>query len=165
VIPSYGYRIVEKDKPGSLKVDELKKIGIMPGPVYKLLKDGQTITLEDGRKINGEEYLGPKKPGRVITILGDTRPCANGVELAKNADLLIHEATLEKGMEEAAHAFYHSTTLQAAQTALNAGVKKLCMTHISSRFEKHDWPELESQAREIFPNTVIAEDFMTIEIK
>jgi ribonuclease Z len=164
-IPSYGYRIVEKDKPGSLMADELKKIGVKPGPVFKQLKTGATIQLEDGTIINGADFLGPAKKGRIVTILGDTRPTQVSVTLARNADLLIHEATFDKDAEDIAHQYFHSTTHQAAQIAVKANVKKLCITHISSRFEKGDLPSLEKQAQEIFPNTVIAEDFKKIEVK
>ncbi|AWI12782.1 MAG: ribonuclease Z [Caldibacillus thermoamylovorans] len=164
-IPSYGYRIVEKDKPGSLMADELKKIGVKPGPIFKQLKTGATIQLEDGTIINGADFLGPAKKGRVVTILGDTRPTQVSVALARNADLLIHEATFDKDAEDIAHQYFHSTTHQAARIAVQANVKKLCITHISSRFEKGDLPFLEKQAQEIFPNTIIAEDFKKIEVK
>ncbi len=164
-IPSYGYRVVEKDKPGVLLVDKLKEIGVTPGPHYQLLKNGETIELEDGRLINGKDFLGPDKKGRVITILGDTRPCDHAVELAKDADILVHEATLDKEMEEAAYEFFHSTTHQAAQTAVKAQVKQLVITHISSRYEKQDWVRLEQETKEIFPNTVIAEDLKKIIVK
>lgn len=164
-LPSYGYRVHEKDKRGALLVDQLKELGIKPGPLFKSIKDGEVVTLEDGRVINGADYQGPKKEGRIVTILGDTRPCENGVLLAKDADLLIHEATFNKDAESMAHEFYHSTTHQAAEIAKNAGVKQLCITHISSRFEKKDWPELEKEAQEIFPSTVIAEDFKKLELK
>ncbi|MED1672621.1 ribonuclease Z [Pallidibacillus thermolactis] len=164
-IPSYGYRIVEKDKPGMLLVDKLKDIGVPPGPQYQLLKNGETIELEDGRRINGKEFLGPDKKGRVVAILGDSRPCENAVELAKEADLLIHEATLDKSLEKTAHEFFHSTTHQAAQIAKKAQVKKLIITHISSRYEKQEWVRLEQEAKEIFSNTIIAEDFKKVTIK
>jgi ribonuclease Z len=164
-IPSYGYRIVEKDKPGMLLVDKLKDIGVPPGPQYQLLKNGETIELEDGRRINGKEFLGPDKKGRVVAILGDSRPCENAVELAKEADLLIHEATLDKSLEKTAHEFFHSTTHQAAQIAKKAQVKKLIITHISSRYERQEWVRLEQEAKEIFSNTIIAEDFKKVTIK
>ncbi len=164
-IPSFGYRIMEKDKPGPLLVDELKKLGVKPGPVYKLLKAGETVQLDDGRVICGKDFLGQDKKGRVVTILGDTRPTPAGVELAQNADLLIHEATFDKDSADIAREYYHSTTRQAAEVALKANAKKLVITHISSRFEKCQWPDLENEAKEIFPDTVIAEDFKKIIVK
>ena len=59
-IPAYGYRIVEKDVPGALKAEDLK-IGVKPGPLYQKLKNGETVTLEDGRMIDGTDYLEPLK--------------------------------------------------------------------------------------------------------
>ncbi|WP_062356065.1 ribonuclease Z [Bacillus kwashiorkori] len=159
---SYGFRLVEKDKLGPLLVDKLKIAGIKPGPIYKQIKNGETLQLADGTIINGNDFIGPSKNGRIVTILGDTRYCETSVQLAENADLLIHEATFRKEMEEIAFEYFHSTTVQAATVAKSAGAKKLCITHISSRYEKSDWPLIEKEAKEIFPNTIIAEDFKKI---
>jgi len=164
-ILSYGYRIEEKDKPGPLLVDRLLEMGVKPGPHFRLLKEGKTVELSDGTIINGHDFLGPAKKGRVLTILGDTRPTENSVLLAQNADLLIHEATFNKDAEEMAFEYFHSTTVQAGMIAKEANVSKLCITHISSRFERHEWQELEKEAQEVFPNTVIAYDFLNIEVK
>lgn len=163
-VPSYGFRIIEKDKPGTLQVEKLKALGVPPGPIYKRIKDGETVTLEDGRVIHGKDFLGPDKKGRIVTILGDTRFCEKSIALAKNADLLIHEATFDAASQDMAFEYYHSTTKDAALVAKRAGVKKLCMTHISSRFEKKDWPLLVKEAREIFPHTEIARDFKKISL-
>lgn len=161
---SYGYRIVEKDQPGTLLVDKLKAEGIMPGPIYQRIKTEKTIELDDGRIINCSEFIGPPKKGRIIAILGDTRPCENSVELAENADLLVHEATFDKNAENLAYDYFHSTTYQAAMIAKKANAKALCITHISSRYEKKDAEILVKEAKEIFPNTTIAEDFKKIAI-
>ena len=161
-IPSYGYRIVEKDRPGPLLVDKLKEMGIRPGPVYKKLKEGETVELEDGRTIDGKQFTGPGIKGRIVAILGDTRICQAAKDLSANADLLIHEATFAEGEEELARKYYHSTTVQAARTALEAKAKKLLLTHISSRYERDVWPKLEEEARKIFPNSEIAVDFKKV---
>ncbi|WP_066060751.1 ribonuclease Z [Neobacillus soli] len=163
-IPSYGYRIVEKDRPGTLLADKLKEAGVQPGPIFKKIKNGETVTLEDGRVIEPGEFLGPVQKGRIVTILGDTRFCENARMLAKNADYLVHEATFSKGEEKLAFDYFHSTTHQAADIALRAGSKQLCLTHISSRYDRNDWRELVEEAKEIFPNTEIAEDFKEINI-
>lgn len=163
-IPSYGYRIIEKDKPGMLLADKLIEAGIKPGPIYKRIKNGETIQLEDGRKLDSNEFLGRSKKGRIIAILGDTRYCENAVNLAENADLLIHEATFSKGEEQLAFEYFHSTTQQAAEIARKAKVKQLYMTHISARYDRGAWGDLVNEAREIFPNTEISEDFKTIPI-
>lgn len=163
-IPSFGYRIVEKDRPGTLLADKLAAAGVKPGPVYRKIKNGEEVTLEDGRVISSAEFVGSPQKGRVVTILGDTRTCDNAGLLAEDADLLVHEATFSGKENGLAREYYHSTTLQAAETALKARVKKLCLTHISSRYDRSDWKLLQEEAATLFPNSVISEDFMEISI-
>lgn len=163
-IESWGYRITEKDKPGALDADRLRNEGIRPGPVYALLKKGGTVVLEDGRVVSGKDYLGPDKKGKVVTILGDTRPCAAAVRLARDADLLVHEATFNQESAKMAHNYFHSTTLQAAKTARDAGAKLLLLTHISSRYGKEEWPLLEREAKNVFRNSAIAHDLMEVPV-
>jgi ribonuclease Z len=163
-IPSYGYRIVEKDRPGTLLADKLVEAGVQPGPIFRKIKGGETVTLEDGTVIVPSDFLGPAQKGRIVTILGDSRYCENAISLAWDADLLIHEATFSKGEEKLAFDYFHSTTHQAAEVANLAGSKQLCLTHISSRYDRQAWQELVTEAREVFANTDIAEDFKEINI-
>jgi len=158
-IDSYGYRVVEKDRPGELLVHKLKELGVKPGPIYKDIKAGNDVVLEDGTKIVAEKFVGQKKKGKVVTILGDTRFCQAAIDLAKDSDLLVHEATFAKGEEQLAKEYYHSTTSQAATIALKANVKKLLVTHISSRYDLKESENLISQLKEIFLNSDIASDF------
>jgi ribonuclease Z len=158
-IISYGYRVIEKDRPGSLLVEKLKEANIPPGPLYKKIKAGEDIVLEDGTRLHSSQFRGEDIKGRIVTILGDTRLCDNAYTLALQADLLIHEATFAKDEEQLAHDYFHSTTRQAAMVAKEAGVKQLCLTHISSRYDKKASQLLVEEAREVFPTTVIAEDF------
>lgn len=163
-IDSYGYRVVEKDRPGVLQVDKLAEAGIKPGPIYKQIKNGESVTLEDGTVVDGKMFTGPDIKGRVVTILGDTRFCKASKKLAESADLLIHEATFAAGEEGLAHEYFHSTTTQAAQVAKEAKAKKLCLTHISSRYDRADWDMLVAEAKGIFPTTDISQDFKEIVI-
>lgn len=164
-IPSYGFRIIEKDLAGSLLVDKLKQDGVEPGPLYKQLKQGETVVLEDGRRIEGGQYIGHPIPGRIVTILGDTRFTEANVSLAKDADVLVHEATFSGQDEELAHDYYHSSTTQAATVALKANVKKLVLTHISSRYQKEDLIKLRDEASEIFTNVDVAHDFYSYKVE
>ena len=142
-VQSYGFRITEKDSPGSLDAARLGAEGIPPGPIYQRLKNGETIVLDDGRTVNGNDYLGPDQVGRVITILGDTRPCENAIKLAKDADLLVHEATFSAENEEMAYDYYHSTHCPSGNfPPVEAQARILCITHISSRYGKDQWLEL-----------------------
>lgn len=115
---------MEKDKPGSLDLKRMAEYGLKPGPIYGRLKRGESIDLEDGRVLTPADVLGAPKKGRVVTILGDTRPCANVLPLAEQADLLVHEATFLHELHETAHNYHHSTALQAAEAARDAGAKE-----------------------------------------
>lgn len=164
-IPSYGYRITEKDKPGVLLVDKLKEMGIMPGPLYKKIKNGETVVLEDGRVIDGKEFVGPSKKGKVVAILGDTRPCQAAVDLANDADMLVHEGTFSAESAEMAYEYFHSTTAQAAEIAKKANAKALCLNHVSSRYPVEEWDHLQKEAESIFQPTVLVHDFMEVKIE
>lgn len=157
-IDSYGYRITEHERPGKLDSAKLRELGVPNGPLYGQLKGGRDVTLEDGRRICAADVVGPPIKGRILTILGDTRPCANAVELAEDADVLVHEATFAAGQEEKAFDYGHSTTVQAAEAANRARAKKLIMTHFSSRFRLEDMPELEREAQGVFPESTAAYD-------
>ncbi|MDP4171848.1 MAG: ribonuclease Z [Bacillota bacterium] len=163
-IPSFGYRIVEKNKPGTLLADKLLEAGVPPGPLYKKIKNGETVTLDNGKTIDPSEFVGPAQKGRIVTILGDTRYCENAVLLAKEADLLVHEATFSKEDAKLAYDYFHSTTHHAAEIATRANVTQLCLTHISSRYDRQASQELVKEACEVFANTIMAEDFKEIHI-
>jgi ribonuclease Z len=163
-VPSYGFRIEEKAKPGELLVDKLKAIGIEPGPIYQQIKQYETTTLQDGRIISRKEFLGPDKLGRTLVILGDTRSTDKNKDFIKNADLLVHEATFDKDKEELAHEYFHSTTVQAASLAKAGNAKQLVLTHISSRYQHQETQILLKEARQVFENTEIAKDFYQVSI-
>ncbi|MBY8913566.1 ribonuclease Z [Bacillus sp. YC2] len=162
-VEAFGYRVQEKDLPGALKADKLKEMNIPPGPVYQDIKKGETVTLDDGRVINGKDFLEPPKKGRIVAFSGDTRVSEHVTELARNADVLIHEATFAKEDAKLAHDYYHSTTEQAAQTAKEAGTKKLILTHISARYQgEAPLERLQNEAKAVFENSTVASDFMEV---
>ncbi|MCX8586710.1 MULTISPECIES: ribonuclease Z [unclassified Gilliamella] len=163
-VPCFGYRIIEKDLPASLDIDKLKKDNIHIGSFYRDLKEGRTVTLEDGRIIHGKDYLETIRKGKKIAILGDTIPCQASIDLAQDVDLLIHEATQEQALEEKALERGHSTTVHAATIAKQADARRLIITHISPRYSLNDKTKLVSEARNIFASTEIATDFATFEV-
>ncbi|KYD02225.1 ribonuclease Z [Bacillus atrophaeus] len=164
-VPAFGYRVQEKDMPGALKADLLKEMKIPPGPIYQKIKQGEEVTLEDGRVIKGRDFLDETKKGRVVAFSGDTRMCSNVKELAADADVLVHEATFAKGDDKLAHDYFHSTTEQAAKTAKEAGAKKLILTHISARYQgEASLQMLLTEAEDIFPNSMTAFDFLEIDV-
>ncbi|ENI8380302.1 ribonuclease Z [Listeria monocytogenes] len=161
---SFGYRIVEKDKPGALNADKLIDDGVEPGPIFQKIKKGETVTLADGSVINGKDYIDEPQKGKIISVFGDTKATASELELALNADVLVHEATFEGDKEKLAGEYMHSTTLQAASLAKKANVKKLILTHISSRYDRDASKELLIEAQSVFENTEIAYDLAVFPI-
>ena len=164
-VECYGYRIEQHDKPGTLDAARLISDGIPPGPLFQQLKQGISITLGDGRIIDGRRYLGPATPGKKLAIFGDTAPCAAALELARGVDLMVHETTLEQAMAEKANSRGHSSSQQAAALARDAGVGTLIATHFSSRYDLAGCQRLLSECREIFPATILAEDFMVYNLQ
>ncbi|WP_220750904.1 ribonuclease Z [Apilactobacillus xinyiensis] len=163
-IECFGYRVVESDHPGELLVDKLMADNVPSGPIYGKLKDGLTVELEDGRVINGKDYLGSAQKGRIVAVFGDTRANDNSYKLAKNADALVHESTFSKDEAKLARNYYHSTCVQAAQLAQKAEVGKLLLTHISARYTGNMAKRLENQARKVFNNTKVVKDFDVVDI-
>lgn len=164
-IDSYGFRIMEKDLPGPLLVQELKEIGVKPGPDFARIKRGENIQLSDGRELQAENFVGEPQKGRIITIIGDTKPCDAIDYLSKDADVLVHESTFSSSEGENAHTFFHSTTEDAANVAKKNNVRQLIITHISSRYQGKDSQVLLEEVRTIFPNSSIAEDFKQFTIE
>ncbi|MFB7140443.1 ribonuclease Z [Gottfriedia sp. NPDC056225] len=164
-IQSFGYQVIEKDLPGELNVEELKKIDVKPGPVYKFLKEGKTVTLEDGRVLNGKDFIGTSKKGRKIAIAGDTRITNKSNLLARGMDLVVHESTFADDESTHAYDYYHTTSTQIANVAKSEEIQTLYLTHISARYQGDSSIKLLNEAREIFENTYIANDFDEYEIK
>ena len=166
-VPAYAYRVDQKPRAGRFDIEQARNLGIPPGPIYAELKAGRTITLEDGRIINGASLTGPERPGASIVYCTDTVFCEAAVELARGADLLIHESTFSHGEAELAIARQHSTSTMAAQTALEAGVKQLVLTHLSPRYmpgNPQSPDDLLAEARAIFAETIMAKDFLTLDV-
>ncbi|UEA31297.1 ribonuclease Z [Granulicatella elegans] len=158
-IPSYGFRITEADQIGELKADELKALGVPFGPIFGRLKRGEVVALEDGRVIDGKDFVSEDIKGRVVVICGDTRFTPKTITLAENANVLVHEATYEADKEKTARQHFHSTSKQAATIALEASVQQLYLTHISARYLGHQVSQLEQEARQVFPQTKVVKDF------
>ncbi len=163
-IQCFGYRIEESDFQGELQVDKLKELNVPAGPIYKKIKNGEVVELSDGRVIDGKDFIGESRKGRIVTILGDTRVHPNCLELAKNADVLVHESTFNHEESKMARSYYHSTSTQAAQIAKEAKIDMLLLTHISARYLGKAVSDLEKEAQGVFLNSKVVRDFDIIEI-
>ena len=167
-LPAFGYRVNEKDKPGQFNLEKAKKLNIPEGPIYARLHSGQRVKLEDGRILNGNDFCGKPRKGESFVYCTDTIFSKRAVELSKNVDLLVHESTFSDKDEEMAFEKLHSTTIMAAKTALLSNAKKLVLTHISPRYTPKSLVkpiDLLNEAKQIFPNTFLAKDFLSIKIR
>jgi ribonuclease Z len=126
------------------------------------LQHGHKVKRPNGTIVKPEEVAGQPRAGRKIVYTGDTRPFKGFTKFAADANLLIHDATLDDELTERAEEDGHSTPEQAATNAKKAKVKQLILTHISARYDDTD--ALLKHARRIFKNAQVAEDFMRIEI-
>ena len=165
VIPCFGYRIEQKPLQGELLIEKARELGVPKGPLLGKLKNGEDITLDDGRIVLSNEVTAPPKPGFIIAILGDTKYCNSAKSLSENADVVVHEATFDHQTENLAASYGHSTNVDAANIALEANAKYLILNHISSRFLSHDIEILLNTARKIFSQSFIANDFSHYEWK
>lgn len=158
-IETFGFRFVEKDRR-KMDMEKLRKLGVKEGPLVGKLQQGKEITVKS-KKIKPDD-VSAIVPGKVFVYLADTGLCANAQKLAKDADLLVVEATFSKEMEERASQYKHLTASQAGQLANMANVKKLAITHFSQRYKSLE--DIEQEAKDIFPDVVLAFDFMKIKL-
>ncbi|KAI1240290.1 Zinc phosphodiesterase ELAC protein 1, partial [Lamprotornis superbus] len=183
-VPSFGFVLEEKPRPGKLNVQKLKDLdvlapdppGVQPGPLYGKLKSGAAIVLENGATVFPGDVLEAPIPGRKICVLGDCSgalgPAAE--RLCRDADVLVHEATLADGQRDKARQHGHSTPGTAAELAKRCRARRLVLTHFSQRYRPAGQPgdgdthvtELQRQAEAVLggQEVTLAEDFMTIEI-
>ncbi len=155
-LPGVGYAFAEDDRPGRFDPEEAARLGVKPGPDFGRLQAGETV---DG--VSPEQVIGEDRGGRRIVFSGDTRPCQEVLEHAREADVLIHEATFTDEELDRARETGHSTARQAAEIARDAGVKLLALTHLSTRYFPRD---IRDEARTTFAETVVPRDFDVIEV-
>jgi ribonuclease Z len=160
-VPATSYVLEEKDRPGRFDVERAEALGVPTGPMYSRLQEGEAVRLGD-RTVRPEDVLGPPRRGRKVVYTGDTMPHEALVEIAHHADVLIHDATSDAALEEKANRYGHSSSRQAAEVAKEAEVGLLVLTHLSPRYE--DATTLLEDAKKVFENVRVAEDFMEIEV-
>ncbi len=158
-----SYRVTFGASQGRFIPEKAKGLGIPEGPLWGLLKSANSVMLEGGKVVEPKDVLGEPVAGVSIVYTGDTRYCEKVIGLARGADLLIHEATFGSDLTERAYEEGHSTAEEAARVALEAGVKKLILTHISGRYS--DSTVLEEEARKVFQNVEVAKDLSVYELK
>ena len=152
-IDCWGFLFRERKNPRSLDPERVKSYEI-PASFYDALQKGSDYTTKKGTIIPNEEVTVPNTAGRSYAYCADTIYDERIAEKVKQVNVLYHEATYLKDLEERAAARFHSTTTQAASIALKAGVDRLLIGHFSSKYELLD--EFLSEASEVFPQTELA---------
>ena len=161
---SVGYALVEDDRKGRFDREAAEALGVPVGPAFSTLHAGEPVELEDGTVVTPEQVVGPPRPGRRVVYTGDTRPTDSVVDAAAGADLLIHDATFGEEHADRARETAHSTAREAGSVAARAGVSRLVLTHISSRYPG-DASALGEEAREVFDGAVeVSHDGLVVDV-
>ncbi|MCL2643185.1 MAG: ribonuclease Z [Candidatus Bathyarchaeota archaeon] len=161
-IESYSYVFEENPHPGEFFPEKALAHGLPKGELWAKLQRGETVTLSNGKIVNPEQVMGPNRAGRKIVYTGDTMPFEAFADFAKDADVIVHDCTFDDALTSKAEINGHSTASQAANQARAANAKKLVLTHISARYPYAEL--LLDQAKKVFENSVMAEDFLIIEL-
>ncbi|MCQ5377766.1 MAG: ribonuclease Z [Candidatus Methanomethylicia archaeon] len=162
-IPDMAFKVIFGRGVGKFDVRKAERLGVPEGPIRGELKSGREGTLADGRVIRPEMVLGKPSVERSLVYTGDTRPTQSVERFAAGTDLLVHEATFSEDLVERAIGVGHSTAIGAAEIAKRARAKRLILTHVSARYP--DARLLVDEARTVFPNADLAEDFASYELK
>jgi ribonuclease Z len=151
-----GYRFQEKDRPGKVDAQKAAEMGVTEDWQYKELKAGNDVELEDGTIVPSIDIVGHPRPGDSFAYVTDTKYCPNSVKLAKNTNILLHEATFSKEMAEKARETGHSTTAVAVRVANESKTKLLVITHFSARFT-NEYNLLKEAREDFFPTWIATE--------
>jgi len=158
---SLGY-VFEEFSHRPFMADVAEELNIPPGPWRKDLVQGKTITLQDGRVISPDMVLGEARRGTKLVVVGDVGKPFKLIDYLRDADAIVTEATYLTEEAEMAQQFGHSTAEQSALLAKAAGAKMLILNHVSRRYRDE---AILAEAQAVFPNTYLAADFDSFQIK
>jgi ribonuclease Z len=166
-LPSLGYVLEEDSRPGRFNREQAIALGVPPGPLFGRLQRGESIRIETGddtREILPGQVMGHPRPGRKIVYTGDTRAVHMHImEIAHDADILIHDATYDESESERGAEFFHATAAQAGEAAAVLNARTLALVHTSSRYP--DAQVHVSDAKKKFSGNIIApNDLDVVEI-
>jgi ribonuclease Z len=157
----FGFAFEEPSRRPFL-AERADKLGVPPGPLRRDLVAGRQVQLPDGRTVAPEDVLGQTRRGTKLVHVGDCARTDDLVDVCRQADGLVIEATYLDVEAELAAEFGHLTARQAASLAAEAGVGHLYLTHISRRYHEKD---VLREAAEVFPRVSVARDFDRFEVR
>jgi ribonuclease Z len=160
-VPTFGFLFREKSAERNILKEFIDKYRI---PVVRIpaLKKGEDFITSEGLVIRNEDITLPPKKPLSYAYCSDTRYFRKLSSYVKDVSLLYHEATFDKDKAELAKTTGHSTSVDAAKTALDANAGFLLIGHFSSRYRNISF--LADEARTIFPNTLVAKDGQSYEV-
>jgi ribonuclease Z len=154
-IECYGFLFTEIKNPRRI-LPELAKSYEIPEAYYGELQKGNNYTTKKGTIISNETVTEAATSAKSYAYCADTIYDESIVEKIKGADLVYHETTYLKDLEQRAAERFHSTTIQAGNIAKLAGAKKLIIGHFSSKYEILD--DFLTETKTVFENTELAEE-------
>lgn len=160
-----GYSLTEHPRPGVFHPERATVLGVPRGPDWSRLQNGRTVLTSEGAEVHPEDVLGPPRRGRKVTYVTDSLAFPAISERASGSDLFICEGMVDDANIESAHTKRHMTAREAASIAAAAGgVKRLGLIHFSPRYTKAELRNLAREAQEVFPESFLCRDGMTIPI-
>lgn len=159
-IECYGYSFTLPRK-GKFQIERALEAGI-DKQYWSKLQSGMTIEA-GGRVLTPDMVLGAERKGIKLTYCTDTRPSERIVKAAQNSDLFICEGMYGDGdkLDDAIEK-KHMTFIEAAQTAKDAQVNELWLTHYSPSLARPD--EYLEAAKAVFQNTITPQDGRKIDL-
>jgi ribonuclease Z len=158
---AYSFCLTELERPGVFNVKRAAQLGIPEGNLFKQLQSGKDIIIK-GSIVRSTDVVGPRRPGRKIGISGDTRPTEKLCKFFENCDLLVFESTYGNELRHKAIENYHATATEAATLARQSGVRKLVLTHFSTRYRQSN--QLLAEARLVHEDVDEASDLKIIDL-
>ena len=159
-----GYTLEELERPGEFNPDRARELGVPCGPMWSKLQHGESVMTDDGKLVRPEEVMGKKRSGRKVSYVTDTMYLPSIADEVRGSDLLFCEGMFTEEYADQAAEKKHMTAKQAARIAKDANVGKMALIHYSPRYSDFELNGILSEAKEIFPETVLSRDRMSFDI-
>jgi ribonuclease Z len=159
-----GYTLEELERPGEFNPEKAKELGVPCGPLWSKLQHGESVMTDDGKLVRPEEVMGKNRSGRKVSYVTDTLYLPSIADEVRGSDLLFCEGMFTEEYADQAAEKKHMTAKQAARIAKDANVGKMALIHYSPRYSDYELNGILSEAKEIFPETVLSRDRMSFDI-
>jgi ribonuclease Z len=160
-VPTCGFLVREKPPVRKIRKDFVKNVKVAI-PYYEKIRSGEDYIDEQGKVYPNNGITEDPPPAKSYAYCTDTAYHEPIIPVIKDCDLLYHEATFMEDKAADARAKFHSTAREAATIALKANAKMLVIGHFSARYNDADG--LLQEARQVFPETVLAQDGLSIQV-